>query len=314
MINFKPAGYTNTQLTNIISQLIDDISTGNNFTYQNSNPVDETLGGIHSSSDFFSTPKTLEEIISAMFYPTYYPTFTDPSSYLDMDLLTFLEEVGDTKNIIFTNYFDRGIINPAYGTSGLRSGPASSYHYTGTGLIPVVDSSSIKDSQTVNNYNIIEGIQNWTGYVSYDEGEQPKDSRGENYDVPFPAGSTSAFSVELEGVYPLYATTINITTYTKQHLFSMLSGNPTLSLSIEHLGDKQTFDIPNAWLSNRTLKGILTQDILHHWTYQGGDAASSLTYWDSSTTTHDIQGNTIDYTRYVYNGSDRLDTNIRLEF
>ena len=57
--------------------------------------------------------------------------------------------------------------------------------------------------------------------------------------------------------------------------------------------------------------------------YQGGlnlpstiaaDREISLTYWTIFAVTESVQGNTINYTRYEYNGTDRGSVQIRLVF
>ena len=101
------------------------------------------------------------------------------------------------------------------------------------------------------------------------------------------------YSTSFEGVYPLFATTSNITTLTQQTLVSMLTGNNiSMTLVAETGGNKQKFEIPTAWTgapTNKPLLGILTYNsVSGNYEYQGGlnlpstiaaDRRISLTYW-----------------------------------
>ena len=293
---------------------------GSSDPYVNDDPVVVTVGGITQDSSFFYTPgKSFQETMEAMFYPVQFPTLTNPSSSFS-DNAASLQEIGDDISIQFTSSFSRGSINPQYdASSAFRSGPGNTVRYTGTGLVDVGSYPSSPNVQTVNPYTVLIGTQTWTNYWEYDEGVQPYDSNGDPYDSPLPAGSTSTDSLSFEGVYPLFGTTVNITTYTQQSLVSMLSGNNVVfGMVAESGGNKQTFDIPDAWTgapTSRPLAGIETfNTVSSSWEYEGGSASASLTFWTTSTTTHSIQGNTINYTRYVYNGPDRSGIQIRLKF
>lgn len=287
-------------------------------TYQNSNPVNQTVGGISSGETFFSSEKTFAETMEAIFYPTLYPTFTNPYNSFSFNVNN-LQEIGDLIDIQFTTSFNKGTITPAYGTNGYRSGDPSVYYYTGTGLPSSFPETSPSNIQNVFNYDVSIGIQTWTSYVYYKEGPQPLDSNGDPYLTPYPQGNTGSLSVSLEGVYPLFATTVNITTLTKQTLVSMSTSiAPSISgmnLISESGGNKQKFEIPNAWLLSKPLLGIKTfNTVSNQWQYELNSADLSLTRWDTSAVVNIIQGYSIPYTRYTYNGPDRSVIQIRLEF
>ncbi len=192
----------------------------------------------------------------------------------------------------------------------------NTYTYTGTGIAGAVISTSLTDVSTLTGYTVISGSQSWTNTVSYDAGVQPYDSKGNPYNSPLAAGTTTAKTVSLEGVYPLFGTTVNISTLTKQTLVSMISGdNISFTLVAESGGNKGAFEIPDAWLSLRSLVGVQTfNTVSNQWEYQGGTAGASLTYWTTSSVQETIQGNPINYTRYTYNSTDRSSIQIRLIF
>ena len=69
------------------------------------------------------------------------------------------------------------------------------------------------------------------------------------------------------------------------------------------------------WLISRPLLGIQTYNAFTmNWEYEGGNAAQSLLRWTTSSVQETIQGNSINYTRYTYNSTDRSSIQIRLIF
>jgi hypothetical protein len=139
---------------------------------------------------------------------------------------------------------------------------------------------------------VTSGSQSWTNVVSYSIGEQPLSSSGNNYNSPLPAGNTSLKTITITGVYPIFATTVDITTMTKQTLVANGSVVST-SLVMDSGGDKQKVEFPNTW-------GAIT--LVEQWN-------PLLTQWDVvplstftiTAVTETIQGNVINYNRYTYN-------------
>ena len=288
-------------------------------TYNLSSPAAITVGGINAGTEL--TGKTAFQLFEELLVPTLFPTLTAPSNTFNKTSPSgTLFKVGFTTNIIFDAGFNRGSITPPYGTSGFRSGLPSSYNYTGSGLPSSVTTSSLSNTQTVSGYTFLIGNQSWTNTVSYLVGEQPKDSKGNDFNSPLSSGTTSPAIIRTyEGVYPLFGTTSNIITLTEQTLVSMLNGNNIVfNLVAETGGNKQKFDIPNPWTgtpTNRPLVGVQTfNTVSNQWEYQGGSAGASLTFWSTSSTTHTIESNIINYTRYTYNSTDRSAIQIRLVF
>jgi hypothetical protein len=105
---------------------------------------------------------------------------------------------------------NRGSISPAYGTSGKRSGEATGFAIATSGAdTEYSDSDASSGSFTVpaltrsTKGNIVV-----TGTASYAEGEQPKDSKGGNYQSPLAAGSVTA-SKTLQFILPYYYGAVN---------------------------------------------------------------------------------------------------------
>jgi hypothetical protein len=263
---------------------------------------------------------TVTSILNDLLFPTVQPTLTAPSATLTTNPTTTLYEVStNIASLEFTTNFDQGSIYNGAVYQNLRSGWPNEYNYTGSNLTDV--SSNLLYNVQSFEYNVAYGSQSWSCQVGYDEGPQPLDNKGNNAIIgPLVAGILSASPTRsIEGSYPYYATTVNITTLTKQTLVT-LATNPApsssgMALVAESGGNKQAFEIPNARLTLHALSGIRTYNTVSaQWEYELGSAAASLTRWTTSSTTETIQGYTTQYTKYTYNGTDRATVTIRLEF
>jgi hypothetical protein len=184
--------------------VLDNQATGitANTVYQLESPAAIDLGGITEGTVL--TGKTSNEILEELLVPTLNPTLTAPSSTFSEDQPANLEVGSTVSTINFTATFDRGSINPDYGTSGFRSGLPNEYNYTGTDLPATVASTSLTDNQSISNYVILEGANQWTASVDYDAGEQPLDSKGGNFGSALPAGTTSIDTVTITGIFPYF--------------------------------------------------------------------------------------------------------------
>jgi hypothetical protein len=297
---------------------IDASGTGGNTggSYTNPEPVVKTVGGIETGDTFFDNGKTFEETMASMFYPTLYPTFSDPFNTLSLDIDN-LAIIDDIVNINFTATFNRGTISPAYGTTGNRSGLPNTYHYTDPdGSTLNTNSIALTNVFPVVNYLIKRGIQAWQSRVSFDQGEQPLDSIGEDFNSPYPSGHTNNITRSIEGVYPLFGTTSSINTYTQQPLISMLNGNNIeFNMVPESDNHKQAFSIANDWLISRPLLGVETyNEFSGNWEYTGGSPGNSLALWTQASEIRNIVSVPVNYTNFIFNGSDRSSIRIRLTF
>lgn len=291
VVHFVYAGQTRAScvLTTYLSDL-----------YSNDLVTPITVGGINSGSIFLDIP--IVGMLDALLYPELFPTLTSPSSAFFLTQAGF-HEIGEViASLDFNALFSRGTIVPPYGTSGFRSGLPNTYNYTGTGLPAAVVSTALTDTQNVLAYTVLSGVQAWTNTVSYDIGEQPKSNKGHNYNIPFPAGTTSVKTETIIGVYPYFATTVDITVLTKQPLALMNSAYVQTNMVAEDdLGDKQTAEFPVAWSA---ITGIEFYNVvLSRWEWLNGSKANSLTTFAVTAVTETIQGNIINYNRYTNTSS-----------
>jgi len=231
-------------------------------------------------------------MMDLMLYPELDPTLTNPSNGFSISP-SGLREIGETiATITLSATFNKGSISPAYGTTGFRSGDPNNYVYTGTGATDNA-STALTDTETVSSYTVLQGSNSWTGAVDYDAGPQPLTSKGNNFNSPLPAGTTSAITRTITGVYPVFATTSAIGTLTKQSLQVMTTYIQVSMVAETGNGDKQTIDIPDAW---STITGLQQFNTL-----SGTWDAIALSSFTTSATTQTIQGNSVNYTKYTYN-------------
>ena len=208
-------------------------------------PGNSPFDNISTGTSFPSPGKSFQEMMDLMLYPTLFPTLSNPqqqSFTLSPNGFREIGEVFSIGAITLTSTFNRGSINPAYGTNGFRSGLPNAYIYTGGGSITSPQSSTSLSNNTSNtvNYTVVSGYNNWTSAISYDQGPQPLDSTGNNFNTPLPAGTTSSITRSIRGVYPTFATTVNISTLTKQTLQSM-TFYEQVSMVAETGGNKQRY-------------------------------------------------------------------------
>ena len=238
-----------------------------------------TVGGIPSGSSY-EAGTSFETLFRNLLNPTAYPTLTNPSATLSATGAKLLE-TGATLATTFTISFNRGAINPAYGTSGYRSGTAQTYTLDG-------------DTQGSNTFSktITSAKTSYQGSVAYAAGEQPKDSTGANYNSPLPAGSVNTNTITYEFVDALWANTSNIGTIAKQALVSKSAKQKDFAFPAQTVANPEVFDVPASW----TVTAVQVKNDLSG-AYE--DAISQFAMTD--VTHNDAAGNSVAYKRYTFN-------------
>lgn len=212
-----------------------DLNTGitASTTYSLDSPSTVDVGGLDAGSNLtgFTSNEILEKILVATLYPELVPPSGDFTIYSNSNRTTTISstyEVGQTETFYTRATFDRGAIDPQYdATSPYRAGAAIDYAYTGTDLPTNSTNTSNSDDQTITDYTIQLGNNEWSSFVNYSEGVQPYDSKGNEYDSPLPAGSTDVVTVSTEGIYPYFYGTSS----TEPTLNQTLIGDGTKELS-----------------------------------------------------------------------------------
>lgn len=237
-----------------------------------------TVGGV-TSGKTYPAGTSLEQIFRDMLNPTAYPTLTNPSATLTATGVKLLE-TGSTLNTTFTITFNRGSINPAYGTSGYRSGVADEYTLDGTTQSGNTFSRTITSAKT-----------SYQGSVSYLAGEQPKDSTGADYNSPLPAGSVNTNTINYEFVDAMWSNVAAIGTISKMSLVSKTTRQRDMNFPAQTVANPEVFDIPASW----TVTAVQVKNDLSG-AYE--DAISQFTVTD--VTHNDAAGNSVAYKRYTF--------------
>lgn len=238
------------------------------------------VGGIDAGTTF-AAGTSYDTMWDALLNPTLYPVFVAPSATL-AGTGDKLLEAGSTLVVTLTASFDRGSITPAYGTSGYRSGAATEY-----ALNDGVGQATGEWSETVTELN-----KSFSAVVAYAAGEQPKDSKGEDYGSPLDAGSVTTNTVSYEFVDALWANTAAIGTIAKLALVSKSTKQKDFNFPAQTVANPEVFDVPASWtVTNVQVKN----DLSGAWE----DASAQFTVTD--TTHDDAAGTSVAYKRYTCN-------------
>lgn len=242
----------------------------------------KTVGGISSGKNYaVNTP--LETIFRDMLNPLENPSLTSPSLRLNVwEENGLIVEANSITERTIELLFDRGEISPPYGTSGFRSGPAISYSLSG---FPEPQSSNIF-TVTIDATN--GAIFLYDGTVQYSAGEQPKNSAGEDYKTPLPAGSITK-TIKFRAVSPLWSNAADITIIAKEALLARGAGGKRFDFPAQTTEHPEVFDIPMEFIP---LLGI---ELLNTLTNQWVDCSGEFTI-------SDVTHNNREYKRYTYNG------------
>lgn len=243
----------------------------------------QNVGGV-KIGDSFAAGTTFENLFRAILDPVLYPTLTNPSAALTATGAKIIED-GGSLSTTFTCTFNRGSINPAYGTTGYRSGAAIDYSLNGGTAQSGNTWSATIDQTTASSYSAV---------VNYGAGEQPKDSAGQNYNSPLAAGSATSNTITYEFVNAIWANTSNIAVTAKLGLISKSSGGSgyTFVFPAQTVANPEQFDIPATW-------NITSIKALNELSGNYEDVTAEFT---QTTTTHNnAAGTSINYKRYTDN-------------
>ena len=239
-----------------------------------------SVGGIDSGVTYpEGTP--LEDILRDMLEPTLYPTLTAPSASISYAASQYYAVGATVPAMAATVSFSRGSINPAYGTNGYRSGEATLYVLATSGA-----DTEYNGQNADGNFSIpaltraTKGNITLSCTVSYLAGTQPKDSKGNDYSTPLPAGSVNA-NKTFSFIQPYYygvSNTSSISDFTGltenvstkgQKTFNYTTNNQYMVIAydasygnIKTILDGNGFDVTGGWT-----KGTLTVDGFSYFVY-----------------------------------------------
>lgn len=275
------------------------------------------IGGIESTlnQSIAIDGQPYQVLFENLLYPVQNPTFTNPFLTLSQNGAD-LYEVGQVISKNFSSVFDRGNINTTY-THQNANGVVQSTLYSGLPNSYILkDLDYITTLQTANtsslSYNfssqtctVIEDLNEYTVITSYNIGNQPYNSRGQTYGNPLPAGNVESY-ISFYGTYPNFTNNTDVLVPVTKLSLSYLKQAITFTISFNEGTNKHTFDISDDYGSVMEIQAYNTVAGI----YQALDIASFTT----STVTHTVQGNVLNYTRYTNNGPNRGSTQYKVLF
>ena len=162
-----------------------------------------TVGGIAVGKKYnVGTP--VEDILSDMLAPTLNPTYVAPSASLTYSAEQYYKVGATVSSRAATVTYNAGAIMIGSTKQANRGGAATGYAIETTGADTEYSSSDAGGSFTVPALTrSTKGTITVKGTVNYAQGAQPKDSKGNNYGEPLPAGSVNS-SRTLNFIQPYY--------------------------------------------------------------------------------------------------------------
>lgn len=263
-------------------------------TLDNSVATVDDLGGIPAGTTVGELRgKQYGEILEELIFPTVNPTFVAPSAKLSLKSTSAtptIQEVGTTGASVpteasFNTSFDKGQIKIGTTKQADRAGALNAEN----SFIYINGDTSDKEFPT----EIPEGSITYKYRAAYAQGPQPKDSKGNNYGSPLPAGTVDSAAVTVNGVYPYFANKGDINTFVKLPLqtSNVISG---LVLPAEGGGKKHAFKLP--------AKYTLTKVELLN-TLSGKYEAYAISNFTRTTENIQVQGKQVQYAVYTRNDS-----------
>lgn len=237
--------------------------------------------------------KTFSQLFEELLFPTVNPTFVAPTASLSLKSTSTtptIQEVGTTGASVpteesFNTSFNKGQIKIGNTKQADRAGALNAEN----SFIYINGDTSDKEFPT----EIPEGSITYKYRAAYAQGPQPKDSKGNNYGSPLPAGTVDSAAVTVNGVYPYFANKGDINTFVKLPLqtSNVISG---LVLPAEAGGKKHAFKLP--------AKYTLTKVELLN-TLSGKYEAYDISNFARTTENIQVQGKQVQYAVYTRNDS-----------
>lgn len=267
--------------TNITNWRVES-SGGGGSSIQAALEATETVGGIEAGTSY-AAGEDVEKVLRDLLNPLKNPSFTPPSASLAITTGSSLQERGSTAAITFTLTLNQGKIEPPYGTSGKRSGPATEYS---------LNSSTPQSGNIFNVTDVDESNATFQGTVYYAEGEQPKDSHGQNFETPLIAGSVNSNTINIEFVDAIWSNAADITTIAKEPLISKTAKSKQFVFPPCTAANPEVFDMPASW-------NVQKIEVLSELSGKFEDCSSEFPY--TATTHPDASGANVNYNRYTDN-------------
>ena len=267
------------------------------------------VGGIAKGTKLSDVEgKTFNAIIDDLLFPTVNPTFTAPTASISFKNYSSTQEVGAAgpTSSNFTTGYDAGKIT----LSGTKQANRGGSQNTANSFICVNGTATNKTLPTT----VTLGDTTFKYRAAYAQGPQPKNNKGGNYSSPLSAGTVDSSAITLNGTYPWYASTVGVTASSPVAKQALVAWNATAGamytgdagFTLEASGTvPQVIKVPNS----RTISNMEMYDTgAEKW------KAVSLSVFTTSTENITVNGSSVTYTVYTYNGAARGQVKLRIKF
>ncbi len=248
------------------------------------------LGGIPAGTTVARLKnKTFSQLFDELIFPTINPTFEAPTTYLSLRSTSTptIQEVGTTGASVpvaasFTTTYNPGTIKIAGFKKQYRGGSWNSNE----SFIYINNNPANKKFPT----EIPEGSIIYRYRAAYEQGPQPLDSNGNNYQVPLPAGTVDSGAVTINGVYPYFTNKDNNEAFAK---LALTTSNSLIGVKFKAEGpNKHTFKLPKTY----TLTKV---ELLN--TLSGRYENYAIDKFTKTTENIEVQGKQVSYVVYTRN-------------
>ena len=264
----------------------------------------EKLGGIAKGTKVSDLEgNTYDYLWDTLLFPTVKPSYTPPSASISFSGYSSPKEVGSvapTEAQLKTG-FNPGAINIGSTKQADRAGA----------LVPE-DSFIFVNGQETNMTlptTVALGNTSYQYKAAYLQGPQPKDSKGNDFGTPLPAGSVKSSSISINGTYPWYASTAAATTENPVIKQSLISWNASPGAMVTPLFKVQPSGIlPQVFKTPKEVTKIQKKDAT------GTMLQEALSAYTKTTEEISINGTPVTYYVYTYNGSARGESELIINF
>lgn len=303
------------ELPKKLSDLEADIEIGGDTEYESA-IADKTLttpnavGGIAKGTKVSDLEgKTFAEMFDDLLFPTVNPEFTAPTASIAFKSYSSTQEVGATgpTSANFTTGYNAGEIK----LNGVKQANRGGTLNSANSFIYVNGSSSNKTLPA----KVTLGKTTFKYRAAYNQGPQPKNNKGGNYDSPLAAGTVDSSEITLNGTYPWYASTSAATSTNPVVKQSLVAWNATAgkmttgSFTVQPSGTlPQVFKLPRK-IDVLQLKNALNGNMENVEEVNGVPKD-----YTESTETINIGGTNVTYYVYTYSGSTRGSVTLLAKF
>lgn len=275
--------------------------------YHNENLVPTTIGGYE-----LGLPATGQDGLNfvqfadKLLFPELVPTFINPSAYMFNNIGNNIVEVNSQQQLILAISYNPGEIKGALRTTppiiwdenlvqGNRAGAAINYVINGL-------NAGITNYVTINGFMPANGVNTFSGHLTYGQGPQPISSKNLNYGIPLPAGTSATISTSFLALYKQFFGNVNA---------FPINSNEVRALSGNNFSNINQFDV--AITSTKFALAIPASKNLVTVITQNFETITSSFILSELTTVNDISGSPVNYKVYNFRSDSPLNLTVTIK-